>query len=74
MEKAEILNLIEQILPKIQQWIIYKEASFEPDEMQIVKQVAAVIQPGRVFNLNCTPCAGELLTLIWSYYQREKNN
>ena len=72
MDKAVILTNIEEILPKVQQWITYKEASFEPEEMNIVKLVAAAIMPGKLLNFGCTPCAGEVLTTIWSYYQREK--
>jgi hypothetical protein len=74
MTKADILTNIETILPKLKQWIQYKEASFEPEEMQIVKEVAAAILPDRMISWGCTSCAGEILTLIWSYYQREKNN
>ncbi len=72
MNKEDILTLIETILPKLQQWITFKEASFEPEEMVIVKQLATTILPGRIISWGCTPCAGEILSIIWAYYQREK--
>ena len=71
MTNEDILTKIEVILPKLQQWIFKKEASFEPEEMKLVKEIAAAILPGKVINYGCTPCAGELLKTIWSYYQRE---
>lgn len=72
MSKQDILTNIEIILPKLQQYIQYKETSFEPNELTIVKQIAAQIQPNRIFAWGCSPCAGEALTIIWSWYQREK--
>lgn len=71
MEKSEILNKIEQILPELQQWITYKEASFEPEKLQILKEVAAALQPGQVINWSCSSCSAQTLTIIWSWYQRE---
>ena len=72
MDNIEILKNIEMILQKLQQWITYNEASFEPEELAIVKEIGKDILPSRLINYACPPCVGELLTTIWSYYQREK--
>ena len=74
MDNQNILSMIETILPKLEKWIIFKETSFEPNELSIAKDIAASILPGKVINWTCSPCASEVLTTMWSFYQREKNN
>ena len=70
MTKEEILEKIEIVLPKLEEYVKYKSTSFDLTERDIVKEVVAEILPTRTVNWNCN-CNGELLILIMSYYQRE---
>lgn len=72
MTNPEIITQIETILPKLEKWIIFKEASFDPNELNVIKDLATTLLPGRIINWSCSPCASEILTIIWSFYQREK--
>ena len=71
MEKDDILTKIEVVLPKLQHYAAYKEVTLDATELAIIKEIAPAILPDRGVNFNCSPCAGEFLTILYSYYQRE---
>lgn len=71
MSKEDILSMILPLLPKLQQWMQYKNVALEAPEREQVKVLAGVLAPGRTFCFHCSPSVGELLTIIYSYYQRE---
>jgi hypothetical protein len=65
-----VLEKIEIVYPKLQEYALYKSTSFDQTERDLVKEIVAEILPQRTVNWNCN-CNGELLILIMSYYQRE---
>jgi hypothetical protein len=74
MTKNEMLDNIEIILPQLQQYITFKEATLNESQRNILLTVGREIIPNRTFNLACGSCGVELIQIIWGYYQREKNN
>ncbi|MGY4540067.1 hypothetical protein ACVW0P_004509 [Mucilaginibacter sp. UYNi724] len=71
MTKQEILTSIELILPKLQYYAVHKEASFDSQELAVLKGVVKAIMPERIISFTCSPCVGEFITIVYSYYQRE---
>ncbi|QEC78751.1 hypothetical protein [Mucilaginibacter ginsenosidivorax] len=71
MTKADILSKIDTVLPMLQQWMQYKEVVASGADMDTIKELAAVIVPERTWCWTCPAGKGELLTIIYSYYQRE---
>lgn len=73
MSKKEILVNIESILPILEQWVKNKEVVASGGDMDIIKELAKVLVPERTWCWTCSAGKGELLTIIYSYYQREKS-
>lgn len=73
MTPKEILEQIEIILPKLQQYITYKETTLDDSERTILTAVGKAIVPDRSYSLACGSCGVELIQIVWAYYQREKN-
>lgn len=73
MTKADILSKIESVLPILSQWMQYKEVVASGADMDTIKELAKILVPERSWCWTCSAGKGELLTIIYSYYQREKS-
>lgn len=71
MTPEEILEQIEIILPKLQQYITYKETTLDDAERTILTTVGRAIVPDRTYSLACGSCGVELIQIVWAYYLRE---
>ena len=72
MTKNEILALIIPIYKKLQEYITQGSTQLLPTEQQTLIQIGKELQPNYPFNFSCSSCAGEIVRLVYAYYEREK--
>jgi len=77
MTDKELLQALEPLKDKIEQFTATASGSLSPDEVQLMKvlypelQERAMNQLPRVFNASCGSCIRETFGIYCSWYQRE---
>jgi len=74
MEKAEILQNLETVIPKVKEYIATKSTSLNLVEKQALQQLVPIITPNKQWCFSCSSSLGDLMIAVHCYYERENKS
>jgi len=70
MERAEILQKLEIVIPKVSEYIATKSTQMDLVERQTLQELARIVTPFQKWCFTCSSSLGDLMIAIHCYYER----